>query len=328
MIIGVDIGGTKIAAAGFAVDDSHDLRAVTGTRIVRTPAAEGGAVVLRTVAELINGLADGAEIIAVGVGSAGVVDADGAISFATDAIAGWSGFPLRTALADSVGVDVAVVNDVHAAGIAEATYGAGAGSDGMLMAAVGTGIGGAVVFGDGLRRGATGTAGALGHMELEMREDLAARQCPCGGRGHVEAAASGPALEQTYFEQTGSRAGLRDIAVLARGGDAVAAAVLTEGAHLLGRALASANALLDVDTIVIGGGVAEIGAQYLVDVEAGYRNSAMPGPSLARIVAARFRADAALTGAAITALRSSRTGGIGGGEPLPHRLPRRDVPRP
>lgn len=333
MIIGVDIGGTKIAVAGFVADsggagggagdlgvadvaggagrpvapDSARMRMVTDVRTAATPSAAHGATVVQVVTDLIAGMCDAAELTAVGVGTAGVVGADGDISSATDAIAGWAGFPLRAALVDAVrgnggaGTCVTVVNDVHAAAVAEAQIGAGSGCDSILMAAVGTGIGGAVVFADGLCPGVTGTAGSLGHMEVGMPESLAARRCPCGGSGHVEAVASGPALEQTYLERTGSRANLREIDGFARTGDAAAAAVISEGARFLGRALASANALLDVDMIVIGGGVAEIGERYLADVEASYRAAAMPGPSRVRIEPAQLRVNATLTGAAILA---------------------------
>ncbi|MCS3844648.1 ROK family protein [Microbacterium sp. AK031] len=318
MIIGVDVGGTKIAVAGFvegsaggsagsAGRGSARLRMVTDVRTVPTPADAGGPAVVRVVADVIAGLCDGAELTAVGIGTAGVVGADGGIFSATDAIAGWAGFPLPTAMADALagigadGIRVAVVNDVHAAAVAEAQIGAGAGSDSILMAAVGTGIGGAVVFADGLHRGATGTAGSLGHAEVVMPDSLAARQCPCGGHGHVEAAASGPAMEQTYLEKSGVRAGLREIDALAQRGDAMAIEVIDDGARFLGRVLASANALLDVDTIVIGGGVAEIGSRYLGAVESSYRTSALPGPSRARIVPAELAVDATLTGAAILA---------------------------
>ncbi|MDQ0643839.1 ROK family protein [Microbacterium murale] len=307
MIIGVDIGGTKIAAAGFVADDSAGLKMSTDVRTAATPSAAGGVAVVRAVSELIASLSDASQITAMGIGTAGVVGSDGSISSATDAIAGWVGFPLRAALADAASsgrgadVRVAVVNDVHAAAVAEARIGAGAGSDSILMVAVGTGIGGAAIFADGLHRGATGTAGSLGHMEVAMPESSAARRCPCGGHAHVEAVASGPAMEQTYLERVGTRAGLREIARLATGGDPVAIEVIAEGARFLGRALASANALLDVDTIVIGGGVAEIGERYLAAVESSYRAAAMPGPARARIVPAGLAVNATLTGAAILA---------------------------
>jgi glucokinase len=319
MILGVDIGGTKIAVAGFA-PESHDgrgvgseaesagvqpegVRRVTPVHTVATPARDGGAAIVQAVADAARLVAEGASVTAVGVGTAGVVGPDGTITSATDAITGWAGFPLRTALSDALGAPVAVVNDVHAAAVAEAAVGAGRGAHGMLMVAVGTGIGGAVVLPDGLRRGVTGTAGSVGHTELALPPELAGRRCGCGGVGHAEAVASGPGLEQTYAERTGIRLPLREVHAAARAGDAVAQRVLAEGAQFLGRALAGANALLDVEVIVVGGGVAEIGESYREEMARTYRSAAMPGPAGALVVPAQLGIDAALTGAALLAMR-------------------------
>lgn len=306
MIIGVDIGGTKTAVAGFARDECGRLERVSTVRTADTPSAAGGPAVVSAVAELISEQRGTSDVSIVGVGTAGVVGDDGGISSATDALAGWAGFPLREALKEAVGIDVVVVNDVHAAAVAEAELGAAATAGSMLMAAVGTGIGGAVVLSDGLRRGSTGTAGSLGHVQVAVPDPLSKRRCPCGGRGHVEAVASGPALERTYFERTGVRASLREIDRSAQGGDLISAEVISEGAGFLGQGLASANALLDVDMIVIGGGVAEIGERYLTDVLRSYRAAAMPGPARAHIVAAGLRVNAALTGAAVIAESTCR----------------------
>lgn len=301
MIIGIDIGGTKIAVAGFALDDGGQLSRSTEVRTVATPAGEGGPAIVRAVADAVHAVRDGAALAAVGVGTAGVVGPDGTITSATDAISGWVGFALREALAEAVGAPIVVVNDVHAAAVAEAELGAGRGAAGMLMVAVGTGIGGAVVLPDGLRRGITGTAGSVGHMDISLPPHLAERRCPCGGYGHVEAVASGPGLEQTYLEESGSFLPLREVHAAARRGDALAERVIHDGAGYLGRALASANAVLDLEVIVVGGGVAEIGERYLSEVARSYRAAAMPGPSNARVLPAQLGIDAALAGAALVA---------------------------
>lgn len=301
MIIGIDIGGTKIAVAGFASEEHGRVAISTEVRTITTPAREGGTAIVRAVADVVREVRGGESVEVIGVGAAGVVGPDGAIASATDSISGWVGFPLREALEDAVDVSVAVVNDVHAAAVAEAEQGAGAGAKGMLMVAVGTGIGGAVVLPDGLRRGATGTAGSVGHMEISLPPELAARRCPCGGFGHVEAVASGPGLEQTYFEESGELLPLRAVNAAALRGDVRAEHVIRDGARYLGRALASANATLDVEVIVVGGGVAGVGVAYLSEVERAYRAAAMPGLSHARVVPAKFGVDAAITGAALTA---------------------------
>lgn len=299
MIIGVDIGGTKIAVAGFVVDGRGRQVRVTDVCTLPTPSREGGSAVVSAVAKATHEVRGSAQIDAVGVGTAGVVGPDGTITSATDAISGWAGFAVRDALAGVLGAPVAVVNDVHAAAVAEAEQGAGQGADGILMVAVGTGIGGAVVLPGGLRRGVTGTAGSVGHTELSLPPRLAERRCPCGGSGHVEAVASGPGLEQTYLEESGAFLPLREVNVAATRGDAVAQRVLRDGARYLGRALASANALLDIGLIVVGGGVAEVGESYLGEVRRSYRDAAMPGPSRAHVVSAVLGIDAALTGAAL-----------------------------
>src|SRR5690606_18536229 len=108
-----------------------------------------------------------------------------------------------------IAAPVTVLNDVHAAAVAEAAVGAAASAESALVVTVGTGIGGAVVLGDGLRPGRTGTAGSIGHMEIEAPAVLAGRRCPCGMPGHVEAVASGPGMEQTYRERTGRTVTLR-----------------------------------------------------------------------------------------------------------------------
>ncbi|WP_337002160.1 MULTISPECIES: ROK family protein [unclassified Microbacterium] len=303
MIIGIDIGGTKIAAAGFIRDERGRCVRTTEVRTFATPAREGGDAIVAAVAEAVRAMSGGARPEGVGVGTAGVVGPDGAITSATDAISGWAGFPLRAALTEAVGLPVAVINDVHAAAVAEAAQGAGRAADGMLMVAVGTGVGGAMVLPDGVRRGATGTAGSVGHLEISLPPRLAERRCPCGGVGHVEAVASGPGLERTYFEESGTRLSLREVDAAARRGDAVAERVILDGARYLGRGLASANAVLDAGVIVVGGGVAEIGERYLSAVQEAYRSAAMPGPSAARVVPAQLGIDAALTGAALIAAR-------------------------
>lgn len=302
MIVGIDIGGTKIAVAGFAAGPGGSVRRVTAVHTRPTPAREGGEAIVGAVADAVAMVAGTAEITAAGVGTAGVVGADGGIASATDAIRGWAGFPLRAALGHALGVPPAVVNDVHAAAVAEAAAGAGRGARGLLMVTVGTGIGGAVVLPDGLRTGVTGTTGSVGHTELALPTALADRRCGCGAIGHVEAVASGPALEQTYRERTGVALPLREVDAAARAGDPVASEVIAEGARFLGRALAGAQAVLDVEVVAVGGGVAAIGDRYLDEVARAYRAAAMPGPAIARVRPAELGIDATLTGAALLAV--------------------------
>ncbi len=200
MIIGVDIGGTKIAVAGFARG--------TGDRLERPPRCAPSRHRLarvvrpscRRLADAVRAVRGGDPVEAVGVGNRGCGSGrDGTITSATDAISGWVGSaaecPRRCGRRPGRGGQ----RRVHAAAVAEAERGAGAGADAMLMVAVGTGIGGAVVLADGLRRGVTGTAGVdRTHGDLAAPEPRRA-PLPLRWLRPREAVASGPALEQTFF---------------------------------------------------------------------------------------------------------------------------------
>ena len=167
------------------------------------------------------------------------------------------------------------------------------------MVTVGTGIGGALFGPDSLRTGVTGTAGSIGHLAARGR---ISRVCTCGQPGHIEAYAAGPAMEQTFAEISGERLALRDIARRALAGDPHAQATLADGSQVLGVGLADALNLVDYGTVVIGGGVASIGAVYLEAVTAAFREAALPGPSSARIIPARLGTNATVIGAAIHAI--------------------------
>ncbi|MFD8561734.1 ROK family protein [Streptosporangium canum] len=192
LVVGVDIGGTKTSAG--LVDSSGTLLAV---RTLPTPAAQGPAAVLDTAAGLVAEVASGAgDVTAVGVGSAGVVDPRrGVIVSATGAITGWAGTDLRGEVSRRLGLPVTVGNDVHAHALGEQWRGAAAGYADVLLVAVGTGIGASVILGGRVLRGAHSVAGHAGHVPAVA---AAGRPCPCGGHGHVEAVASGPAMLAEY----------------------------------------------------------------------------------------------------------------------------------
>ncbi|WP_053175853.1 ROK family protein [Nonomuraea sp. SBT364] len=128
------------------------------------------------------------------------------------------------------------------------------------------------------------------------------RRCSCGAADHVEAHASGPAIERSYRELTGDRLGLAAVAALARSGDPRACQVITAAATLLGRVLGGAANLLDPDVIVIAGGVSRLGPLLLGPLRLAYRADALPGPRRAPIRLAALTDRAGLVGAGLTAL--------------------------
>jgi glucokinase len=299
--IGVDVGGTKIAAA--VVDDSGVV-----LRHVRVATPLDPDAALATIAGLVADLdAPGAPV---GVGVAGFIGLDASTVLLAPNL-GWRDHPLGLRLADRLGVAVRVENDANVAAWAEARFGAGAGRAAVVCVTVGTGVGGGLVTGGQLQRGGFGSAGEIGHIPVVPE----GRPCGCGQRGCLEQYASGTALVRAARERLDApdAGGLRRacdgrpedlhgpaITDLARQGDAAARQLLAEIGDWLGLGLVTLTAVLDPECFVIGGGVAEAGEDLLGPVRDGLRRRLPAGgarPS-AEVVAARLGNDAGMIGAA------------------------------
>jgi len=296
LTIGVDIGGTKIAA-GLVSESGRLLR----SSAVATPADAGPVAVVDAAAKAVTEL--GGPVAAVGVGSAGVVDpVSGRIVSATEALPGWAGTPLRDELRERLGVPVAVDNDVHAHALGEAWLGAGAGCGSVLLIAVGTGIGASLIVDGRVRHGAHGVAGHAGHIPVPGADG---RPCTCGGTGHVEAVASGPALLAEYRRRGGADvADLAGVSVRADGGEELAAAVLAEGATALGHAVGGLVNMIDPEVVLISGGVSRCGAAWWDPLRSVVGSHVLPPLAGVPVTAGRLGNDAALLGAARLALEA------------------------
>ncbi|GAB3839263.1 ROK family protein [Kribbella italica] len=267
-VVGVDIGGTKIAAATVTAGGEPGPLLVTAT-----PAAAGGEAVLDAVAALVRQASPGTDLDGVGVGTGGVVDhTTGVVLSATDLIRNWAGCEVAAGLGRRLSLPVAGDNDGNTTALGERWYGAGRGLDDVLYVAVGTGIGGALTIGGTLIRGTHHTAGELGHLPVA---DGTGVICSCGELDHLETVASGPAIAAAY----GSSADLREIAAWADTGDGRAAAVIDAGARSLGRGLAGLANVIDPQAVVLNGGVAALGESYRKRVEESMRSHCLPGPA-------------------------------------------------
>lgn len=251
----LDIGGTKIAA-GLA----DPAGALVHTVIRPTPsggaAEQVWAAVDAAIADALRA-ADGG-VAAVGIGSAGPIDLPaGTVSPVN--IKGWQRFPLRDRVAAAVpGVPVRLGGDGLCMALGEHWRGAGRGAGFMLGMVVSTGVGGGLVLGGIPYTGRTGNAGHVGHVVVED----AGPPCVCGGRGCVEAIASGPSMVRWARANGWSApptAGARELAAAAAAGDAVAGRAFRRGATALAAMIASVGAVCDLDLVVIGGGVANSG---------------------------------------------------------------------
>ncbi|MFB4280358.1 ROK family protein [Nonomuraea sp. MTCD27] len=282
LALAVDIGGTKIAAGLVAPDGT-----LTERRRAATPP---GPSILRAVFELARPLASRA--VACGIGTAGTVGPLGRIAYATDLLTGWAGTDVKGEAERALRLPTVVLNDCHAAGAAEARVGAARGARTALVVAIGTGIGGAICVGGRVRTGATGTVGGIGH--LPAPTDAGAR-CSCGALDHIEAHASGPAIERAHLAATGQALPLAEIGRLG-------SHVISDAAALMGRVLAGAANLIAPDAIVVAGGVSLLGPVLLEPMTAAYRAEALPGPSAAPLLPAALGEDAGLVGAGLEAL--------------------------
>ena len=266
------------------------------------------------IEEVQEALAVAPDVEAVGFGIPSLVDVGRATSM-------WSNHlplddvPFRDLMSERLGLPVYVENDANAALLAERAYGAARGTSDAMLLTLGTGIGGALVLGGRLHRGATGSAGELGHIVI----DLDGPPCPgkCPNRGCLEVMASGTAIGregQAAARSNPDSALGRALAAgrtvtgalvteLAADGDPVARSVLELTGRRLGAGLASLANAFDPEVIVIGGGAIAADEMLLGPAREEMVARALPPPaSSVRVVRAHFGEEAGMLGAALVAL--------------------------
>lgn len=301
LALGVDIGGTKIAAALVRPGGQ-----IVARERMPTPVGHGADAILHAAIklgkDLLAAAAPSDQLVPVGVGAAGHIDhTHGRVVYAADTLPGWGGAAVGDAFETAFGVPVVVDNDVHAMALGEQRFGAGRSFSSALYMTVGTGVGGAIILGGNLWRGTSWAAGELGHLVLDYDGTC---RCSCGARGHLEAYTAGPAIAARYQELTGADPliDLRAVAALAQRGDAYAQQAIREGAQMLGTGLAGLLSVLDVEAVIIGGGVAELGELWWMPLEAALRASPLPGPQHVALRHAELGNNAVVVGAAWLAL--------------------------
>ncbi|MGW7336010.1 ROK family protein [Streptomyces sp. NPDC054808] len=291
---GVDIGGTTTQV----VLCDTELKVLDRAEVA-TPARSGGRAMIDAVLDalaVVRARTPG-RTAAVGVGAAGVVDAvSGHVLVASDSFTDWAGFPVAAALRTALGVPAFLDNDVNAFLRGEIACGAAAGEAEVLGMTLGTGVGGALWTGGELRAGAHGAAGEIGH--IPGFGDL---PCTCGGRGHLETLASARSVRARYGERTGRELTAREVADAARDGDADARAVYAVAGAGIARAIVMTAGLVDIGTVVIGGGVS--GAWTLLEPLIQERLAAEPPISghPVKLLRAALGSDAVPLGAAARA---------------------------
>jgi glucokinase len=309
-VLALDVGGTKLAAA--VVDDSGRIlgrgRVPSPTGIDPEPLYEAllacAAAALRG-ADVAPGDLDG-----IGVAAAGpMVWPSGEVSPLN--MPAWRGFPLRKRLAEEFAAErVLIHNDAVGLTVGEHWKGAGSGTGNLLGMTVSTGVGGGLILGGRLFHGASGNAGHVGHVVVEPDGPV----CACGGRGCLEAIASGPntvrhALDDGWRPRPGVVADGVALAAAAAAGDAVALHNLARAGRAVGTAIASCASLLDLEVAAIVGGFSQSGPSFWEPLQQAFAaHAGFPFAAACRVVPGQLGEAAGLLGAAAFVLVPDRYG--------------------
>jgi fructokinase len=290
--IGVDIGGSKIAA--LALNPEGQELARTREDVPRDYAATLGAL-LTLVDALVRAHGPAA---AIGIAMPGMIGADGTPVRAVN-LPWLAGRPLRADLETALGLPVAVANDANCFALSEAVDGAAAGAAVVFGATLGTGVGGGIVVDGRPLVGANAIAGEWGHNPLPLPDPACGPPavCGCGRRGCIESWLNGAALARDSARIAGRPLAGPEIARLAAAGDGQALAALGAYAQRLAAALAGVVNLLDPDVIVLGGGLSSLPGLYDLVPRFWAPLIVAPEPKT-RLVPARFGAESGLRGAA------------------------------
>jgi glucokinase len=315
LVLGIDVGGTK-TAAGVVTAGGRAL----SFHVEPTPQDADADALFKFVVGVAERACVGYrdQVEAVGVGCGGpMVYPDGVVSPLF--IPAWQAFPLRVRLAGAFGLPVMLDNDANAFALGEALFGAGRGARYLLGIVVSTGVGGGIVADGHVFHGATGNAGHIGHTIVSAEGP----RCSCGAVGCLTAYASGTGLVARARDgiaggESTSLAALADDALTgqaiteaAERGDAFAGRLMREAGVALARGIADAANILDLERVILGGGLTQAGETLLSPLREEFRERArLPFTrDLAIRVASAGRA-AGVIGAAALCLQGQSTSGV------------------
>ena len=274
LILGVDLGGTKILTAvtnsqGKMLSRDHSI----------TPAKKGHEAVIQSILESAHRALDQAgvaisELGAIGVGAPGLSNPETGILFTSPNLPGWQDIPLRDIMQKRLGKKTFLINDANAAALGEFYFGAARGARNFIYITLSTGIGGGIVIDGKIYTGAIGAAGEVGHMTIDDEGPI----CNCGNRGCWETLASGTALarEAKHRIKEGVRTSILEYAEgdiekvtaqaihsAAEQGDSLAKELIARTGYYVGVGLANLINIFNPELIIIGGGLSNIGDMLL-----------------------------------------------------------------
>jgi glucokinase len=273
-VLGLDIGGTKIAAGVVGPDGS-----VRGFVVAPARAERGADDTLARLFELgRQAVAESGtsweDVEAIGIGCGGPLDSVNGILIAPLHLPGWENVHVVELARAALGRPAVLDNDATAAAAGEHRFGAGRGTQNMVYLTISTGVGGGVIIDGEVHRGRSGNGGELGHVTVDWH----GRVCRgCGRRGCLEAYCSGTSIAERAQEAGMNGAGAADVAQAARAGDDVAAGVWDETCEALACGITSIVNLFEPEIVVLGGGVVRTGEQLLGPVRERVAAQAMGG---------------------------------------------------
>ncbi len=309
VVVGVDIGGSKVAAG--LVDANGEIRVRNRTPMLTTGTPSNG---LDAVSTAIRGLFSDASpptrFGAIGICAPGPLNPDTGVIINPPNLAIWHNYPLAEEMRRLYSVPIKVDNDANAAALAEAKWGAGRGYRNIFYASVGTGIGTGIVFDGRIYHGRTGAAAEGGHLGIDRNGPL----CNCGKRGCIETLAAGPAIarraqqklarnpKSLLVEMAGGNIQAVNSEMVGKAhaaGDPVAKEVMRETLDLLAYWLGNIIDLLEPDILVIGGGVSSLLGPFLDEIRQCWQGACLnPCPQDIPLVLAHYGEDAGIAGAA------------------------------
>ena len=311
MIIGIDLGGTKINTV--LADRSGNIKA----RDVRdTLARDGPGVVIERMVEAIRSVTDGSEIEGIGIGAAGACDTAKGIVTHSPNLLDWHYIPLKGEIQRYFDVPTYLENDATVAALGEYRFGGYEGIDNLIYISVGTGIGGGIIINGQLYSGTSGSAGEVGHMTI----DINGIKCPCGNTGCWETLASGTAMAREAVKriQAGEQTTILDfsdgeldkvdgksIYAAAEKGDRLANELIQQTGYYLGVGLVNLVDIFNPQLILIGGGLSQMGTVLLDHANKVVNERAFKLPAQAvSIQTARLGTDSTALGAVALVLKS------------------------
>jgi glucokinase len=309
VVVGVDIGGSKVAAG--LVDANGEIRVRNRTPMLTTGAPSNGLdAVSRAIRGLFSDASPPTRIGAIGICAPGPLNPDTGVIINPPNLAIWHNYPLAEEMRRLYSVPIKVDNDANAAALAEAKWGAGRGYRNIFYASVGTGIGTGIVFDGRIYHGRTGAAAEGGHLGIDSNGPL----CNCGKRGCIETLAAGPAIarraqqklarnpKSLLVEMAGGNIQAVNSEMVGKAhaaGDPVAKEVMRETLDLLAYWLGNIIDLLEPDIVVIGGGVSSLLAPFLDEIRQRWQGACLnPCPQDIPLVLAHYGEDAGIAGAA------------------------------